>query len=152
VCPLDQQQRDVVLRVVADEADDFAGEAFQEGGQVAGSLQAGASDEGKELAGCVACLAEPVGVEEDRLTGSQRDGERSAFGGPGKAQPERRAAMCRSQEFRPVRAEPQRLGMATVDHFHLAGVRAHFRQYGRDELLIPKLAFQSGVDPRCDPA
>jgi hypothetical protein len=74
---VDDQQRHVVGRV-AGMPDHLVTESVGQGGGVGRGAHSGVVGEGEEYASLVPCLARFVGVEQERVAGLERDGDREA--------------------------------------------------------------------------
>src|SRR5262249_58873200 len=91
-----------------------------------------------------------VCVEQERIAGLERDGDRDARRIGELAQAERQAALVQADKLGTCRAEEQRRGMAAAEQLDLGAVRADLGEDGGDELLIAELAGQAGLDPGDD--
>src|SRR5258708_8952345 len=97
-------------------------------------------------------VARSVGVEQQRIAGLERDGDRDAWHVGELAQAERQAALVQADKPGTCRAEEQRLGMTAAEQLDLGTVGADLSEDGGDELLVPELAGHARLAPGDAPA
>ena len=128
---------------------DLIAQAVEKCGRIAKVRDRLAGGQGKELSSSVSGFCGPVGVEEDFLTGTERNNHWFARRSAEVTKAERKTVILWVGESRVMRAEHERCRVPAINEFQLVSLCSDFPEYRRHEKLIVSTAGNASLEPAC---